>query len=46
MSWSNLLFTNPTMFLLNPLPEMTMATGKDSQGLWEEQYRGTFSMSG
>ena len=45
MSWSNLLFTDPIVFLLNPPPEMTMAAGKDSHGLWEEKYRRTFSMS-
>ena len=46
MSWSNLLFTDPTVCLLNPPQEMTMAAGKDSQGQWEDKYRGTFSMSG
>ena len=46
MSWLNLLFTDPTVCLLNPLSWMTMVAGKDSHGLWEEKYRGTPSMSG
>ena len=46
ISFSNLLFIEPIVHLLNPPSEMTIVAEKDSQGLCDDKYRGTSSVMG
>lgn len=43
---SNFLFTNLTVSLLKPTPDMTILDGIDSHGLWEEKNVGTLDHQG